>query len=78
MEAGVSSDPVEPGPATGGTWYLAQVAEGAWRLFARNQNDVVGMQAFTELMSYPAVITPNGNLFHLGMSPRRWVTLREN
>lgn len=78
MEASVDSDPVAPRPATGGTWYLAQAAEGAWQLFVRNQNDIVGMQAVMELLSYPAVVTPNGNLFHLGMSRRRLAALREN
>ena len=74
----MDSDPIAPRSATSGTWYLAQAADGAWQLFSRSQSDVVGLQTLIELAGYPAVLTPNGNLFHLGTSRRRLAAMREH
>lgn len=49
-----------------GTWYLAQAADGAWKIHARAETEVTSFRILAELAGYPAVITTNGNLFHLG------------
>ena len=72
------SDPVAPRAATSGTWYLAQSADGAWQLFSRSQTDTIGLRTLVELAGYPAVITPDGHLFHLGSSRHRLAAMREH
>jgi hypothetical protein len=71
-------DPVAPRTATSGTWYLAQSADGAWRMFSRSQTDTIALRTLVELAGYPAVVTPGGNLFHLGSSLRRMAAMREH
>lgn len=68
----------EPIAKDGGTWYLAQAADGAWRLFARDQSESARARVLLELAGYPAVITPGGNLFHLGASLRRVAAMRRH
>ncbi|MHB0875928.1 MAG: hypothetical protein ACYC5O_07775 [Anaerolineae bacterium] len=74
----MASNPEAPRSTTSGTWYLAQAADGAWQLFMRSQSDVFGLRTLVELAGYPAVVTPNGNLFHLGTSRRRLAAMREH
>lgn len=64
--------------SSSGTWYLAQAADGAWRIHARSEADLAPVRVLAELSGYPAVVTTNGNLFHLGMSVARLVSLRSN
>ena len=52
----------------GGTWYLAQAADGVWRIHARTAGEVTPRRVLDELSGYPAVVTTNGNLFYLGTS----------
>ncbi|NPV09593.1 MAG: hypothetical protein HPY83_16740 [Anaerolineae bacterium] len=61
-----------------GTWYLAQAADGAWRMHARSEAELAPLRVLAELSGYPAVVTSNGNLFHLGMPAARLVNLRSN
>ena len=61
-----------------GTWYLAQAADGAWRIHARSQAQMAGLRVLAELRAYPAVLTPGGNLFHLGSPLRKLVAMRYN
>ncbi|MGQ9554393.1 MAG: hypothetical protein ACUVWR_09795 [Anaerolineae bacterium] len=61
-----------------GTWYLAQAADGAWRIHARSQAEMASLRILAELRAYPAVLTPNGNLFHFGSSLRKLVAMRPN
>ena len=53
-------------PEDSGTWYLRQAADGAWQIHARSHMTAMDMQLLAHLRRYPAVVTPNGNLFHLG------------
>ncbi len=62
----------------GGTWYLAQVADGAWRIQARTAGDVSPRRVLDQLSGYPAVITTNGNLFYLGTSLVRLAASSDN
>lgn len=62
----------------GGTWYMAQVADGAWRIEARSASEVSPRRVLDHLSGYPAVITTNGNLFYLGTSLVRLVAAPDN
>ena len=62
----------------GGTWYLAQVADGAWCMRARAATEVTPRRVLAELSGYPAVVTANGNLFHLGTSLARLAASRNH
>ncbi len=62
----------------GGTWYLAQVADGAWRIQARTAGEVSPQRVLDQLSGYPAVITTNGNLFYLGTSLVRLAASPDN
>lgn len=62
----------------GGTWYLAQAADGAWRIHACSAADVSPRRVLDHLSGYPAVITTNGNLFYLGSSVVRLVGARDS
>jgi hypothetical protein len=68
---------VGKGPNSG-TWYLAQAADGAWRMHARMEAELSPIRVLAELSGYPAVITTNGNLFHLGTPLTRLVNLRSH
>jgi len=61
----------EEGRESGGTWYLTQAADGVWRMHARSHAALADLEVLAQLRGYPAVITPNGNLFHLGTPLRR-------
>ena len=67
-----------PGPRLldSGTWYLAQAADGVWRIHARAGTHMASMRFVAELLRYPAVLTSNGNLFHLGTPPEKAATQR--
>jgi len=62
----------------GGTWYLAQVADGAWRIQVRSAAEVSPRRVLDHLSGYPAVVTTNGNLFYLGTSLLRLAASRAN
>jgi len=61
-----------------GTWYLAQAANGAWRIHARLGCEMAHVRLIAELLRYPAVVTSNGNLFHLGTPSAKAISLRDN